>query len=72
MNRSAHIFSRGILARKMGKPRSNCNKRDFFANFTPTRPFEHHIKDESKSTFGKLLKIVVKNRAVSHLHGNEA
>ena len=63
-------ISPGILAKKRGQPRSNCNKR-FFANLASTRPLEHH-NNVPKSTFGKFLKIVVLKRRVSHLHGNEA
>ena len=33
--------------------------KGFFADFTFTRPLEHHIKNISKSTLGKVLKIVV-------------
>ena len=46
--------------------------KDFFADFTPTRPLEHHIKNVSKSNFVKLMKIVVVKHRVLHLHGNEA
>ena len=45
--------------------------KGFFADFTSTGFLEHHIKNVSKSTYGKLLKIVLKQR-VSYLHGNEA
>ena len=33
--------------------------KGFFADFTPTGTLGHHIKNVSKSIFGKLLKIVV-------------
>ena len=46
--------------------------KDFFANFTSTGTLEHHIKNVSKSTFGKLLKIVVLKHRLSYLHGNKA
>ena len=46
--------------------------KGFFADFTPTGTVEHHIKNLSKSAFGKLLKIVVLKHRVSYRHGNEA
>ena len=46
--------------------------KGFFADFTSTGTLEHHIKNVSKSTFRKLLKIVVLKHRVSYLHGNEA
>ena len=46
--------------------------KGFFADFTFTGTLEHHIKNVSKSTFGKLLKIVVLKHRVSYLHGNGA
>ena len=55
----------------LDQPRTNCNKR-FFADFKSTGQLEHHIKNVSKSTFGKLQKIVVLKHRVLHLHGNEA
>ena len=46
--------------------------KGFFADFTSTGTLEHHIKNVSKSTLGKLLKIVVLKHPVSYLHGSEA
>ena len=43
----------------------------YFADFTFTGTPEHHIKNVSKYTFGKLLKIVVLKHRVSYVHGNE-
>ena len=51
---------------------TNCNKRIFLADFTPTGTLGYHIKNVSKSTLGKLLKIVVLKHRVSYRHGNEA
>ena len=50
--------SPGILAKKWVILELIATK-SFFADFTSTRKLEHHIKNLSKSTFGKLLKIVV-------------
>ena len=72
VNSRCTLGSPGILAKKMGQPRTNCNKRVFFSDFPSTRQLEHHIKNVSKSTIGKLLKIVVLKHLVLHLHGNEA
>ena len=47
-------------------------KKGFFADFTPTGTLGHHIKNVSKSTLGKLLKIVVLKHRVSYRHENEA
>ena len=56
-----HLFA-GLVA----------TKEFFFADFTSTGTLENHIKNVSKSTLGKLLKIVVLKHWVSYLHGNEA
>ena len=46
--------------------------RGFFADFSSAGTLEHHIKNVSKSTLGKLRKIVVLKHRVSYLHGNKA
>ena len=61
-------ISPGII---LDQPRTNCNKR-FFADFTSKGTLEHYIKNVSKSTLGKSLKIVVLKNWVSYLHGKEA
>ena len=57
--------------RKKGVNLEVTASKGFFVDFTSTGPFEHHIENVSKPTFGKLLKIVVLKHRVSHLHGNE-
>ena len=46
--------------------------KGIFWDLTSTGTLEHHIKNVSKSTLGKLLKIVVLKHRVSYLHGSKA
>ena len=45
--------------------------KDFFADFTSIGQLEHHIKNVSKSTCGKLLKIVVLKHVAAWKRGLE-